>query len=352
MLSSYLIFLAPATAATLVFMALLVGQVPGLPGRRELSLSFASGALYFLSSAFPAVMALCLPMVLIGPLVFNRATRAGFEAAQRPVWADLCLMGILVGCGTFGYMYGPHWLAARTFDALSLWLFLEVSFVVWRGLSDDLIESHRNLRLWFLGLGAGLGLVIAVGVMFGEKQSMQGWGAVMTMGLCFGLVAFGRPILNALAVADPIVPAQAHPEPKALDAREVQVLRRLKELMAQEIWRDPGLSLTRLAQRLEVPEHRLRRVIHVGEGYGNFTGFINAHRLSAFKARIEDAAADSQTILNLALEVGYSSLSVFNRAFKAAEGVTPSALRLARMAARTEKTQASPIKTKDTTSVE
>lgn len=67
-------------------------------------------------------------------------------------------------------------------------------------------------------------------------------------------------------------------------------------------------------------EHRLRRVIHAGEGEDHFSRYLNRWRIEAFKARGHEEAS----VLELALAVGYNSLSAFNRAFKASEGGTPS----------------------------
>lgn len=105
------------------------------------------------------------------------------------------------------------------------------------------------------------------------------------------------------------------------------MLRRLRQVIG-EVYTDPALTLSSLARRLDVPEHRLRRVIHLGEDQRNFSTWLNSYRISAFKARIDE----DDTILALALAVGYNSLSAFNRAFKAVEGVTPSAFRAARKA--------------------
>ncbi|WP_411910534.1 helix-turn-helix domain-containing protein [Paucibacter sp. DJ1R-11] len=51
--------------------------------------------------------------------------------------------------------------------------------------------------------------------------------------------------------------------------------------------------------------------------------------MDAIRAELADPAQDTETVLSLALAAGYNSLSAFNRAFKAAEGCSPSAFRAA-----------------------
>ncbi len=322
--------LAPAVAAALCLLAVLIWQQPVLPGRKDLAAGLVAGAAFFLYKAFPAELSFCLAVVLAGPLTCNRAHRAGFEVGQRPLWLDIVLLVASLAFGVLAYG-GPHLvLAAQGFNLLSLYLFLELPFVVLGGLPDDLIEARRNARLWVMGLGAILGTAIAVGAILGRSEWAVSAGALATLALCFAAIAFSKQILASIAPA-PVPDAQAD----ALDGREAQVLRRLRQLMETGAYTDPGLTLSRLAQKLDVPEHRLRRVIHVGEQQRNFSAWLNALRVNEVKRKIDDPTCDGETILSLALSVGYTSLSVFNRAFKDTEGTTPSEFRRARIAART-----------------
>ena len=90
--------LAPAAAACQVMMALLVWRRTHLPGRDALALSLISGAAYFLHAAFPEPLGFLLPVVLVAPLVCNRAMRSAFEAPARS-WLDLWLLILLLGFG-------------------------------------------------------------------------------------------------------------------------------------------------------------------------------------------------------------------------------------------------------------
>jgi AraC-like DNA-binding protein len=91
--------------------------------------------------------------------------------------------------------------------------------------------------------------------------------------------------------------------------------------------RQDGLTIGGLAEKLGVPEYRLRRLINQALGYRNFNSFLNDHRISEVKAALLDPAQAEVPVLTLALDAGFSSLGPFNRAFKAETGMTPSQFR-------------------------
>ena len=314
-----LTILAPAAASCQLMMAVLIWRRTQLPGRNELAVSLIFGAAYFLHAAFPETLRFLLPVVLAAPLACNRAIRAGFEAPPRPVWLESGLLILLLGSGLAARSGAPSWIGAVS-SLLSLGLFLELPIIVWRGLPDDLVAARRNVRVWALSLSALLGAGVAVASVLGGAIWAVPTAAALICLLVFAAVAFGGELADTLL-------ASPRTTKNPLDSREQQVLRRLHEVIT-EVYSDPALSLSALARRLDVPEHRLRRVIHLGEGQRNFSVWLNGYRINAFKARVDD----DETILSLALAVGYNSLSAFNRAFKAAEGVTPSAFRAAQKA--------------------
>lgn len=320
--------LASAAAMALVMSAVLLWRQAALPGRRELVVCLAAGALFFLVQGFRPALDFALPFVMLGPLACNLALRAGFEARPLPFWLMLpagymlFISGSKVGKENLGFVV---W-----FNCIALLLFADAARVAWLSMPDDMVEARRRSRGWLLAAGAGLSLLIAVPSALGFGAWALPAGAVGTMALCLAMVAFG----------DRVAAAQA--QDAALDSRDRALAQRLRALMvAEQLHRDPALTLSRLAQRLEVPEHRLRRVIHIVEGKRNFSAWLNALRIDDVKAGLDGEG----TILKLALAAGYSSLSVFNRAFRESEGMTPTAWRAARRdmprPARTAKTSAS-----------
>lgn len=96
------------------------------------------------------------------------------------------------------------------------------------------------------------------------------------------------------------------------------------ELVMQEAqpYLNPGLSLSELAEQVQLPSHQLSKVINDGFEK-NFFDFVNGYRIEAFKERIRSSAHRERTILSLALEAGFNSKTAFNRAFKKHTGQTP-----------------------------
>src|SRR5690606_35116507 len=92
-------------------------------------------------------------------------------------------------------------------------------------------------------------------------------------------------------------------------------------------YRQTGLGIKSLAHILSCPEHQLRQLINQHLGYSNFTAFLNHYRLRQAAEQLTDTNYAHTPILTLALDLGYSSIGPFNRAFKAQFEQTPSEYR-------------------------
>ena len=60
------------------------------------------------------------------------------------------------------------------------------------------------------------------------------------------------------------------------------------------------MSLSTLATKVAIPEHRLRRLIAKGLGYRNFAAFLNAHRVEEAKRRLADPVRSREQIVSIA----------------------------------------------------
>ena len=59
---------------------------------------------------------------------------------------------------------------------------------------------------------------------------------------------------------------------------------------------------------------------------------MNSYRLAEVKGALADSAQREVPILTIALDAGFGSLGPFNRAFREAEGITPSEYRFRALA--------------------
>jgi AraC-like DNA-binding protein len=146
-----------------------------------------------------------------------------------------------------------------------------------------------------------------------------------------GLFAAAAPVVAAAGAGLGTLPApgsapDAAPDPvKADESRQLATLARL--MTAERIYREPSLTIAALAHRMGLPEHRLRRLINRSLGHRNFNAYLNGHRIADIQRALRDPAQAATPVLTIAMDAGFQSLGPFNRAFKAATGLTPTEFR-------------------------
>jgi AraC-like DNA-binding protein len=230
---------------------------------------------------------------------------------------------------------------------------LSVSFLllgIWHvlvGRATDLLERRRRLRVWYaiaialyallviasewlrpgglsstpfsLPNAAGLAALIFLFAVFGNLVSTE------------GSLAPAPVLARRTAVLPPDPPSvESATEP---DAAQLTALRHL--LDHDKVFREPNLSVASLAQKLDLPEYRLRHLINRQLGHRNFNAFVNGYRLAEAEAALSDPEQAAVSILTIALDAGFGSIGPFNRAFKAHTGQTPTEYRRARLGSGT-----------------
>lgn len=215
-------------------------------------------------------------------------------------------------------------------EFITLGLFLHVPFMAFQHLKADLIQSRRSFR-WACGL-----LLPLIGIYFSAQHimelSIEGFeGAnmmsqavlLMSVALVFSLW-FTTSIDDFHIVKDR--PKLAMDDQK-IDALMAHELARLKALVEEGVFFEEGLTIGKLADRMNVPEHRLRMLINKGLGYRNFPAFLNDHRIEIAKQWLLDPQRGREQIVQIAYALGYASLAPFNRAFRERVGVSPTQFR-------------------------
>jgi AraC-like DNA-binding protein len=150
------------------------------------------------------------------------------------------------------------------------------------------------------------------------------YGAVAAWVCVVGWFSLGQPPVAEPVAASPLPEAGA--PASAVDPRHEEVEARLSTLMDRErLYREPSLTIAQLARRSGYPEYLVSAVINRRKG-GNFWDYVNRHRVEAARACLGDPA-DDRTILDIAYDVGFTSKSTFNAAFKRLVGDTPSGYR-------------------------
>jgi AraC-like DNA-binding protein len=212
----------------------------------------------------------------------------------------------------------------------------------WR---EDLVEGRRWVRGFIAVAGVGYTLVTLAARLASPDGRLSALGAtadvaallLIVLPAAWWLLGVGGGDLFPSAhpadvPAPPAVPRSPAPEPvpDPADERLAGALQRL--MQHEQAYRHEDLSIALLARRLAVPEYRLRRHIHQQLGHRNFNAYINGLRLADARAALADPAQRAQPVLSIALDAGFQSIGPFNRAFKAATGLTPSEFRRQKLA--------------------
>jgi len=97
-------------------------------------------------------------------------------------------------------------------------------------------------------------------------------------------------------------------------------------MISQKLYLQKQLSLRDLSSVVDVNKNFVSAVINE-KTEGNFYHFVNRFRIYAAEKLLSDIKYSHITIEGIANSVGFSSKSVFNPAFKAHTGMTPSEYR-------------------------
>ncbi|MEM8985763.1 MAG: AraC family transcriptional regulator [Pseudomonadota bacterium] len=200
---------------------------------------------------------------------------------------------------------------------------------------DDLVDPRRKFRLVFaltVGVMAVMtALIENIDAVADLPTSFTFIHAIILLGLTFFFnVWFLAPNSDLFLTPPKNRSAQSslpHDMQAALSAANQPVLERLTALMNEGAYREEGLTVAALAEKVGVPEHQLRRLINQDLGYRNFSAFLNVRRIEAAKAALGEPERARERIIQIAHELGYGSLAPFNRAFKEATGKTPTEFR-------------------------
>lgn len=268
------------------------------------------------------------------PALFWLVSKTWFNDRTRLSTADIALcaayaVNAMVMHLTFGTMPELFLVSAIVFRAGMFGFAAAGMWEAWRSRDDDLIEARRRLRLALvLTVGA---YVLAIALAEIAVYNANGPRALIvligsstvlaTLILCAGMFTLGPTDLFGARV-------KASRTPLLRTAEVDPLVPQLQALMVADMpHRDERLTIAGLAARLGVQEYRLRRAINLTMGHRNFAQFLNSYRLAEVRAALSDPEQREVPILTMALDAGFGSLGPFNRAFREAEGMTPSEFR-------------------------
>ena len=253
---------------------------------------------------------------------------------ERPIDRRVAIAGVILLFGCWAGLFAVRltgWHGGGTISIVqrvtSLLFAGHAIMIAIRERGDDLIEKRRRLRVGFVVVvGALAFVVIALEMILGYRV-----GTYIALGQALAILIATSAMGVALLQSDPDLlfdPDRPAPVPSLSPAEHV-LNARVTEAMAAAIHRESGLTIGGLAERLGVPEHRLRSLINQRLGYRNFSAFLNHHRIADAKVWLADPAKVDLPVLTIAMDLGYGSLAPFNRAFREDAGQSPSEFRRA-----------------------
>lgn len=227
---------------------------------------------------------------------------------------------------------------------IALGLAFSALFEALNSRAGDLIENRRQIRLSIvIGAGVYILMVLSVELVFGDARAPE-WLETMNAAGILLLTLFLAPKLNGGLFSAPDAKISASPDIAPAERAILQAL--LRAMEQEKLYHEEGLTIGMLAERLAVQEYRLRRLINRHLGYRNFNAFLNHYRIEAARTQLADITLARIPVLTIAMDLGYRSLSPFNKAFKEITGITPTEYRRGQLTAKdltdSEKTAAIP----------
>ncbi len=132
-----------------------------------------------------------------------------------------------------------------------------------------------------------------------------------------------RPEAEAETQTLEVLPPASEEDTSEADAAVVQ---RIEMLMAEkQLYRDPDLTLERLARRAGIPARQISSALNRVHGR-NVSQIVNEYRVREAQRRLKET---DEPVTVVMLEAGFGTKSNFNREFLRVTGMTPSAYRRA-----------------------
>jgi AraC-like DNA-binding protein len=310
--------------ATLFFLACSIGNalVPLFPAER--TGTFVAETLFLLSS-------LVAPSFwLLAKVHFDDDFRLGKRHLALLAFATLVAWGCWLGLhGRLPVPWTPpESLFVLLPKLIGLAFMIHALLTVYVGTRSDLVVSRLKLRypvLWLTGTYI-LVKLLSDALLLGTpaKEAAEQVTDVARFLLSAGLVTASFRVRPEL-----LRPARVDPDLPVLDPRLAEQLRRLVE--EEQVFRQEGLTIGLLAQRLGAHEYKVRQLINDQLGFRNFNAFLNHYRVRDAQRLLGDPDGRHRNVAEVAYEVGFRSLGPFNKAFKDATGRTPTEYRSARL---------------------
>jgi len=214
-------------------------------------------------------------------------------------------------------------------------------WIAWRGKDNDLIEARRKLRsLFIVTAGSTIGISTIIFYLYNVFfTSLTPYIVTISINSVILIITYYLIISLVHSYPDDLFAPIEKPQliDDNISNEEITLQKKLKHHITYErVYRNESLTIAELAMILNEQEYKLRRLINGRLGYRNFSSFLNHYRLTEVKEALQDPEQSEVPILTIALDSGFGSVAPFNRAFRQAEGITPTEYRKEYMLAQVD----------------
>jgi AraC-like DNA-binding protein len=187
------------------------------------------------------------------------------------------------------------------------------------------IPVQRVLEVAGLMMMTEAGVDLAITIDFVRAQGAHAaWIAAASSLLSIAVLGYTAVVAGDNVPAVEEAPTRAASPAPALEPDDAETLAALEAAMQERhLYRDPELSLDRLARKLAIPARRLSGAVNRIRG-ANVSQYVNEHRVRDACRRL---AETDDPITQVMYEAGFQTKSNFNREFLRVTGRSPSAWR-------------------------
>lgn len=332
-----------------------------------ISIHLMSYNLYYLGywKVYPHLVGLTHPFPLLhGPFLYLYVVFS-LRSDQKFRWKDMLhfLPFVLDYLGMFPFIFGYTAQQKAVIDSQDIsseyqWFFILslVAFIV-SGVAYSVLSYRKILQYqrlinenfayeegislrWLKMLIMMLGMIFLVGMMvvlmrevfqidFGFNSDLIIFALIVLLVFLIGFsgIRYQGIFTEKVIKTHSIVETKTISEYRKSGLKPDEVIKLHQEILSlmkeKKPYLEPKLSLSQLAEQLNVSSNHLSQIINQCEGK-NFYDFVNSYRINEFITRATDAKNKSLNLLGIAFDSGFNSKSSFNQVFKKHMGVTPS----------------------------
>ncbi|WP_424001449.1 helix-turn-helix domain-containing protein [Maribacter sp. IgM3_T14_3] len=236
------------------------------------------------------------------------------------------------------YLYSmPLAIICGGYSILSLFVLLKYQ----KSLPDNYSYTEKinlNWIKWIVISLIGVFVLLYMIISYGVKNSILNYqnlfaaiGGILSVYLMlvgyFGFrqnTVFNSFTVPSISKSEPILGKESYKNSGLDNDASEQILKKLlKYVETEKPFLDENLSLSKLAQLLDITPNQLSQVINQKTN-SNFFNFINSYRVVEVMSKLKNPSYARYTILAIAFESGFRSKASFNKIFKQQVGKTPS----------------------------